>query len=167
VNIGRNRSADSEPVSPSLLLTYAPRTAHAAGTSEVCTQDAWPLNARLNLQEPLLLVKVADSVHPAHIQERPAAQELLSTHRVPSAGNRHGSLFHARSLDGANNVVECVRLNLSRNASKIQSGMDVVEPSRVGFCANHAFFCFHGHMVIAPGIYYNTIQKRITFQYQW
>ena len=167
VNVGRNRSADSEPVGPSLFLTYAPGTEHAAGTSEVCTQDAWPLDARLHLQEPPLRVKVADSVHPAHIQERPAAQELLSTHSVPSAGNRHRPLFHARSLDGANNVTESVRLNFSRRASEIQSGMDVVELSRMGICANHAFCCFHERMVIASGIYYNTTKKRITFQYRW
>jgi len=165
VNVGCNRSADSEPVSPSLLLTYAPGTAHAAGTSEVCAQDAWPLDTRLHLQEPPLLVKVADSVHPAHIEERPAAQELLSTDRVPSAGNRHGSHFRAGSLDGANNVVKSVRLNLSRYASSVQPGMDVVELSWMGPCANYAFCCFHGRMVIAFGIYYNTTQKRITFRY--
>ena len=161
----RSSSADSEPVSPSLLLTYAPGTAHAAGTSEVCTQDAGPLNARFHLQEPPLLVKAADSVQSAHIQERPAAQELLTTHRVPSAGNRQGPIFNARSLDGANNVTECVRLNFSRHASEIQSGMDVVELSWMGPCANYAFCCFHGRMVIAFGIYYNTTQKRITFRY--
>jgi len=93
----------------------------------------------------------------------PPAQELLSAHRVPSAGNRHGSHFRAHSLDGPNNVVECVRLNLSRYASKIQSGMDVVELSRMGFCANHAFLCFHARIVIAPRIYYNTIQKTYHF----
>ena len=167
VNIGRDRSADGESVSPSLLLTYAPGTAHAAGTSEVCTQDAGPLNARFHLQEPPLLVKAADSVHPAHIQERPAAQELLSAHRVPAPGNRHGSHFRAGSLDGVNNVVKCVRLNLSRYPSSVQPGMDVVELSWMGPCANYVFCCFHGRMVIVFGIYYNTTQKRITFRYQW
>ena len=54
-DIGPNRSADSEPVGPSLLLTYAPGTAHAAGMSEGCTEDAWPMNARLHVQEPPFL----------------------------------------------------------------------------------------------------------------
>jgi transcriptional regulator with XRE-family HTH domain len=163
VNIGRNRSADGEPVSPRLLLTYTPGTEHAAGTSEICTQDAWPLDARLHLQEPPLLVKVADSVHPAHVEERPTTQELLSAHRVPAAGNRHGSLFHARSLDGANNVTECVRLNFFGHASEIQSGMDVVELSRIGYCANHASLCSHARIVIVHRIYYNTDQETYHF----
>jgi hypothetical protein len=154
---------------PDQSLAYSATIPIALGSrfeAEVCTQDAWPLDTRLHLQEPPLLVKVADSVHPAHIQERPAAQELLSTHRVPSAGNRHGPFFNARSLDGANNVTECVRLNFSRHASEIQSGMDVVELSRMGFCATDAFLCFHARIVVALEIYCNTTQKRITFQYQ-
>jgi hypothetical protein len=165
VNIGRYCSADREPVGSRLLLTYAPRAVAAAGTAEVCTQDARPLDAGLDLQQAPLLVEATHSVHPAHIQEGPAAQELLSAHGVPPTGNRHGSPFGTRALDGSNHVVECARLERPRDASGIQSGVDVVIASRLRSCADSPVSGFHACIVAARSMHYNTERKGIVFQY--
>jgi len=97
VNVRRKCAADREAVGARLLLRDPPlRLTPRLRVGEV-SDHLGPLDTGFDLERPELGVEPQDAVHPAGVDGQAVRAELLTSHRVPTTGNRDGRALARRA----------------------------------------------------------------------
>jgi len=97
VDVGGHCASDRQPIGAGLFLPNAPPAMPSIRARKVCANDIGPQYARFDLEQTSIKIQAADAIEPTHVQQRASAQELLTTHCVPSASNGQPSPFRATS----------------------------------------------------------------------
>lgn len=90
VNVRGQRSAEAQPVGARLFLGDPPRAGAPGLGLEQPADELRPLDPGLHFDDPLLGVEADDALEGARVEEDRVLTELLSAHRVASAGDTDG-----------------------------------------------------------------------------
>jgi hypothetical protein len=126
VGVGREGSAEAEPVRPRLLLGDAPGDLLALQPVDGFNERR-PLDACLDLDDAAVGVEIEDTLESAGVDVEGPCPELLPTHGVPSPGNGDGESFPSGSPHGIGELRGSRGQKHLRDPGGVEFGVDVVE----------------------------------------
>jgi hypothetical protein len=106
VNVGGQRSSDTEPVSARLLLDERPGAHGIRLSVQEVTVQCRPLDTRLDLDLTLRRIEFENAPHAVHIEHDGVSPELLTAHCMSARSDTHR---YSVTTSGADRSLELVQ----------------------------------------------------------
>lgn len=124
MDVGSHGAADGMAIGACWLLADAPPTGLAVRARlslaiAIASNDIRPRDTALDLEKSALLIQSAHAIQAARVQQRAAAEELLSPHGVPATGNRQRGAIVPCSLDRLDDILRRPRFDDSGDAGAV------------------------------------------------
>src|SRR5437773_8912591 len=129
MHVGRETSAQRECVGPGLFLSNTPLLCLARLSVQIRANQFRPLDARFRFDQAALLIKRNNPVKRARVDANAVGGKLLTTHRMPAAGNRNRQAFSRRRVYNLCKFVSRSRLQKFADTSAIELRMNIIDPN--------------------------------------
>ena len=136
MDVGREGTANRQPVGTSLLLAERPRRQGLASRFGLQAierlQQLRPLHARLDLDQAALYIELQHAVAAGQIDQPAGLPELLPAHRMASAADRDRDADAPCARHRGRHFEQVARMEGAQHRCRVQPRVQVVDPVAVG-----------------------------------
>src|SRR5256885_10471858 len=127
--VGRECTADTQPIGARLLLADRPRYRTAPLQLAELLNESGPLNSGLDLDCSVLEIEREHAIEVASVEQNTVLEKLLTAHRVPAASDTDAPA-RRRAKDRFAGIGHTAHLDACPNARRIEPCMNVVHDLR-------------------------------------